>query len=57
MLRALDGVEVDHEGDRVLSLGNAVVRLAGRDSGGSAGYHTGGDGNILQDPAADIDVM
>lgn len=54
---AFDGLPVDEERDGVLCLWHTVVRLACSDACCRARDNTSGDGNVLQDPAADIDVM
>ena len=57
VLWAFERLEVDQERDRVLSFGDTIVWFAGGNPGGSAGYHTSGDRDILEDPAADINMM
>jgi len=54
---ALDGLPIDQEGDRILSLGHAIVWCAGGDPGSRAGHDTGRNCDVLQDPAADVDVV
>ena len=57
VLGTLDRLPVHEEGDGVLGVVNAVVGLACRDPRGCARYDPCGDGFILQDPAADVNVM
>jgi hypothetical protein len=48
---------VDKQGDGVLGLGNTVVRLASRNTGGGTGDDTSREHAILDDPTADVDVV
>lgn len=57
VLGTLDRLPIYEESDGVLGVVDTVVRLSCRDSGGCARYDPCGDGFILQDPAADINVM
>jgi hypothetical protein len=57
VLGTLDRLPVYEKGDGVLGLRYAVVRLACRDTRGSAGNDTGRHGEVLEDPATDVDVM
>jgi hypothetical protein len=57
VLRAFDGLEVDQQGDCILSLWYAVVWFASRNTSRSTGHHAGRKCDILQDPAADVNVM
>ena len=57
MLRTAQRLPVDEKRDRVLGLGNTVVRLARRDTGRSARNNACWDGLVLQDPAANVDVV
>ena len=57
MLRARERLPVNQEGNRVLRLWNAVERLAGRNTGGSAGRDARGDGAALHEPAVDVDMV
>ena len=57
VLAALERLPVDEERDRVLGLRDAVVGCGGRDAGGGARGDARGDGEVLQDPAADVNVM
>lgn len=57
MRRALHGLPVDEQRDRVLGLRDAVVGCGGCDAGGGARGDACGDGEVLQDPAADVDVV
>lgn len=57
VLGAFDGLPIDQERDRVLSLRNTIVRLARRYTCGSAGDDTGWDGLSIEDPTANINMM
>lgn len=57
VFRAGGGLPIDEEGDCVLGLRHAVVGLAGGDTCCGTGDDSGWDCFILQDPAADIDVV
>lgn len=54
---ALHGRPVDQERNRVLCLRNTVVRLACGDARGGTGDDARRDGDAIEDPAADVDVM
>ena len=57
VLVALQRLPVHQEGDGVLGLRDAVVWLAGRDTGACARDDTGRHGPVLHDPAVDVDVV
>lgn len=57
MRLALDRLPIDQECDRVFRLWDTIIRFARCDSGRSTRDNTGGYCNILQDPAANIDMM
>ena len=57
VLRARKRLPVDEEGDRVLSLRDAVVRRPGCDACRGAGDDPGGHGVALHHPAVDVDVV
>lgn len=53
----LDRLPIHKEGDGVLGLRHAVVRVARCDTRGGAGNYASRDSKVLEDPAADVDVM
>ena len=57
MFRTAQRLPVDEKRDRVLGLRDAVVGCGGRDAGGGARGDARGDREVLQDPAADVDVV
>lgn len=57
MFGTLEGLPVNQESDGVLGLGHTVVGLACGNTRRGAGNNTSGHSNILQNPAADVDVM
>ena len=57
VLGAPERLPVHEEGDRVLRLGDAVVRLARRDARRCACNHASGHGPVLHDPAVDVYVV
>ena len=57
MLRALDGLPINQEGDGVLCFRDTVVWFTGCDASSRTGHHTGRDSLVLEEPTADVDVM
>lgn len=57
MAFALYRLPVDEEGNRILGLRDTVVRLASGNSSCSACDDACGNGEILQNPAADINMV
>lgn len=57
VVRALERLEVDHEGDGVLGVGDTLERLASGDTGSGTGNNTSGDGDVLKNPATDVHVV
>lgn len=56
VVRTLDGLPVYQECDGVFRPGHAVV-VSSCDTGSGTSHDTGGNGDILQDPATDVNVM
>ena len=57
MFRTANRLPIDQKRDRVLRLGNTVVRLASGDPGGRARYDARGIRLVGEHPAAYIDVV
>lgn len=57
VLGALERLPVDEQGDRVLRLWHAIVRLAGRDARRGACNDARRHRVALHDPAVDIDMV
>jgi hypothetical protein len=57
VLGTLDGLPVDKKCDRIFSLWNTIVGLAGGDTSGCTRYNASRHSSVLKHPAADINVM
>jgi len=57
VFRTLDRLPVYEKGDGILSFRYAVVRVTRCDTRCSTRDHSGWYGKVLEDPAADVDVM
>lgn len=57
VMRTRKRLPIHKERDRIFSVFDAVVRLAGGDARRRTRYNTRRHGLALQDPAADVDVM
>lgn len=57
MLCAAEGLPVDKERDCVLGLWHTIVRLAGCNTRSRTGDDAGGNGLVVENPAAYINMM
>lgn len=57
MRLALDRLPVHKECDGIFRLRNTIVRFACGDAGRGACHNAGRDSDVLQDPAANINVV
>lgn len=57
MFGALDRLPINKEGDGVLGLRYAVIRVTGCNTRGCTSNYAGRDGEILKNPAAYINVV